>query len=81
MLLKFAESLYDIIQRRNIKDEFLNTFNFEIYGGVPVLGVTKPVIIGHGISHAEAFNNMILMAKKMVEQDFIEKLKSSFQSF
>jgi glycerol-3-phosphate acyltransferase PlsX len=81
VLLKFAESLYDIIQRRNIKDEFLNTFNFEIYGGVPVLGVTKPVIIGHGISHAEAFNNMILMAKKMVEQDFIEKLKSSFQSF
>lgn len=81
VLLKFAESLYDIIQRRNIKDEFLSTFNFEIYGGVPVLGVTKPVIIGHGISHAEAFNNMILMAKKMVEQDFIEKLKSSFQSF
>lgn len=81
VLLKFAESFYDIIQRRNIKDEFLNRFNFEIYGGVPVLGVTKPVIIGHGISHAEAFNNMILMAKKMVEQDFIEKLKSSFQSF
>lgn len=81
VLLKFAESFYDIIQRRNIKDEFLNRFNFEIYGGVPVLGVTKPVIIGHGISHAEAFNNMILMAKKMVEQDFIEKLKSIFQSF
>jgi glycerol-3-phosphate acyltransferase PlsX len=81
VLLKFAESLYDIIQRRNIEDEFLSSFNFEIYGGVPVLGVTKPVIIGHGISHAEAFNNMILMAKKMVEQDFIEKLKSSFQSF
>ena len=78
ILLKFAESFYDIILKRKIKDDFLNRFNFEIYGGVPVLGVNKPVIIGHGISHAEAFNNMILMAKKMIEQDFIEKLKSSF---
>ncbi len=78
ILLKFAESFYDIIQRRQIKDEFLNRFNFEIYGGVPVLGVNKPVIIGHGISHAQAFNNMILMAKKMIDEKFIDKLKSSF---
>jgi glycerol-3-phosphate acyltransferase PlsX len=49
ILLKFAESFYDIIQKRKIQDEFLNRFNFEIYGGVPVLGVNKPVIIGHGM--------------------------------
>lgn len=78
VLLKFAESFYDIIQKRKIKDEFLNRFNFEMYGGVPVLGVNKPVIIGHGISHAEAFNNMILMAKKMIDNNFIEKIKSNF---
>ncbi len=78
ILLKFAESFYDIIQKRKIDDDFLKRFNFEMYGGVPVLGVNKPVIIGHGISHAEAFNNMILMAKKMIEQNFIEKLKSNF---
>ncbi len=52
-LLKFAESFYDIIQQRKIDDEYLNSFNFENYGGVPVLGVNKPVIIGHGISHAK----------------------------
>ncbi|MDQ2719543.1 MAG: phosphate acyltransferase PlsX [Bacteroidota bacterium] len=78
VLLKFAESFYDIIQKRKIEDEFLNRFNFEMYGGVPVLGVNKPVIIGHGISHAKAFNNMIIMAQKMIEQNFIEKLKNSF---
>ena len=78
ILLKFAESFYDIIQKRKIQDEFLNRFNFEIYGGVPVLGVNKPVIIGHGISHAEAFYNMIKMAKKMIENNFIEKIKSNF---
>ena len=78
ILLKFAESIYDIVQMRKIEDEYFNRFNFEMYGGVPVLGVNKPVIIGHGISTAGAFNNMILMAKKMIGQDFIEKIKSNF---
>lgn len=78
ILLKFAESIYDIVQKRKIEDEYFNRFNFEMYGGVPVLGVNKPVIIGHGISTSGAFNNMILMAKKMIEQDFIEKIKSNF---
>lgn len=78
ILLKFAESIYDIVLKRKIDDEYFNRFNFEMYGGVPVLGVNKPVIIGHGISRAGAFNNMIIMAKKMIEQDFIEKIKSNF---
>ncbi len=78
ILLKFAESIYDIVQKRKIEDEYFNKFNFEMYGGVPVLGVNKPVIIGHGISTSGAFNNMILIAKKMIEQDFIEKIKSNF---
>jgi len=46
IILKFAESIYDIVQNRKIKDEYFNRFNFEMYGGVPVLGVNKPVIIG-----------------------------------
>ena len=78
ILLKFAESIYDIVQKRKIEDEYFNRFNFEMYGGVPVLGVNKPVIIGHGISTSGAFNNMIMIAKKMIEQDFIEKIKSNF---
>lgn len=78
VLLKFAESIYDVVQRRNIHDEYFNRFNFEIYGGVPVLGVNKPVIIGHGISHAGAFVNMISMAKKMEDAHLIEKIRGSF---
>ena len=78
VILKFAESIYDIAQNRKINDEHLNRFNFEIYGGVPVLGVNKPVIIGHGISHANAFKNMILMAEKMLQKDLTGKIKSSF---
>jgi glycerol-3-phosphate acyltransferase PlsX len=77
VILKFAESIYDIVNRRQINDEHFNRFNFEIYGGVPVLGVNKPVIIGHGISHAIAFKNMILMAEKMLQKDLIGKIKKS----
>ena len=78
VVLKLAESLYDIVQRRNINDKHFNRFNFEKYGGVPVLGVNKPVIIGHGISHSSAFKNMINIACLMIETDLTGKIKKSF---
>lgn len=78
VLLKFAESFYDLVQKRAIKDEYLSRFNFEMYGGVPVLGVNKPVIIGHGISGGESFSNMIKIAQRMVTIDFTGKIKKYF---
>ncbi|MEP6675364.1 MAG: phosphate acyltransferase PlsX [Ferruginibacter sp.] len=80
VVLKLAESIYDISKRRNIEDEHFDRFNFEIYGGVPVLGVAKPVIIGHGISHAGAFKNMINIAQRMIETKLLDKMKESFTS-
>jgi glycerol-3-phosphate acyltransferase PlsX len=81
VLLKMAESIYDIVKRRNIHDEHFDRFDFEKYGGVPVLGVAKPVIIGHGISHSTAFKNMIRIAAKMLETDLMGKIKESFVTF
>lgn len=78
VVLKLAESFYDISRRRNINDEHFNRFNSEQYGGVPVLGVAKPVIIGHGISHAMAFKNMIRIAHRMLQTDLLTKMKDSF---
>ena len=78
VVLKLAESIYDITKRRNINDEHFNRFNFEQYGGVPVLGVAKPVIIGHGISHSMAFSNMIRIAHRMLQTDLLTKMKDSF---
>ena len=77
VVLKLAESIYDIVKRRKINDAYFNQFNFEVYGGVPVLGVAKPVIIGHGISGENAFKNMISIACKMVDADFTGKIKTS----
>lgn len=75
IILKMAESLYEVSQERKLKDEFFERFNFEIYGGTPVLGVAKPVIIGHGISGARAFMNMIHLAQIMIEKDVMQKMK------
>ncbi len=81
IILKMAESLYDIsVQRGLDKDEYMNRFHYENYGGTPVLGVGKPVIIGHGISNAKAFKNMILAAEKMIDSNFCETIKKAFAS-
>jgi glycerol-3-phosphate acyltransferase PlsX len=78
IILKMAESFYDIAYQRELhNDPYFQRFHYENYGGTPVLGVTKPVIIGHGISNATAFKNMILLAQKMVESDLCGKIKAS----
>ena len=78
IVLKMAESFYDIALLKGLeKDEYLNRFHYENYGGSTVLGINKPVIIGHGISSAKAFNNMIVMAEKMIETDLCGKIKES----
>ena len=75
ILLKFAESLYEISQAKKIGHEYFERFNFENYGGTPILGVSKPVVVGHGISKAKAFKNMIVAARMMHEKDVLRKMK------
>lgn len=81
VVLKLAESFYDIAVTRNIRDDFLlKNFNFESYGGTPVLGIAEPVIIGHGISKAPAFKNMISLAELMLESRLLDKIRENFNS-
>lgn len=81
IVLKMAESMYDIaVQRGYGNDEYFSRFHYENYGGTPVLGVAKPVIIGHGISSAKAFKNMIVLGQKMIETDLCKKMAESFQA-
>jgi glycerol-3-phosphate acyltransferase PlsX len=75
VILKLAESLYEIAERAGLHHPYFERFNFETYGGTPVLGISKPVIIGHGISKALAFKNMILVAEKMIEKDVMARMK------
>ncbi len=78
IILKLAESIYEITHQKKIHHDYFERFNFENYGGTPVLGVAKPVIIGHGISHGKAFQNMIRLAAKMIDTDLLGKMKASF---
>jgi glycerol-3-phosphate acyltransferase PlsX len=78
VVLKMAESFHEIAVKRNIKDEYFNRFDFETYGGTPVLGVSHPVIIGHGISKNVAFKNMIVLAQQMIESKLLDRIKESF---
>ncbi|MFD2968193.1 phosphate acyltransferase PlsX [Sphingobacterium bambusae] len=78
VVLKLAESFYVVTLKKGMKDDFFDRFNYERYGGSPILGVNAPVIIGHGISTPEAIKNMVLLSKDMIESKFIDKIRSAF---
>ncbi|GGA82693.1 phosphate acyltransferase PlsX [Puia dinghuensis] len=80
VILKLAESLFDITRQHKTESEYFDRFDAEYYGGTPLLGVTKPVIIGHGISRSKSFLNMVKLAQKMLETDLLGKMKESFLS-
>ncbi|MGZ3820134.1 MAG: phosphate acyltransferase, partial [Mucilaginibacter sp.] len=77
--LKMAESFYVVSLKKGLKDEFFGRFNYEQYGGSPILGVNAPVVVGHGISSPEAIKNMVLLSKNMAESDLVNKIKQAFQ--
>jgi len=79
IILKTAEAMYDAAKQQNLEnDSFFGRFHFENYGGTPVLGVNKPVIIGHGISNAKAFSNMIVLGEKLIATKFCEIITTNF---
>jgi phosphate acyltransferase len=78
VVLKFAESFYTAIKKRGIDDAYFNRFNYEIYGGTPILGVNGNAIIGHGISSPTAIKNMILLSHTVAQAKLPEKIKLAF---
>lgn len=78
VVLKQAEAFYQLIQERGIKDEYFDRFNYELYGGTPVLGVNGNVIIGHGISNALAVKNMIKLSVDTAEADLPARIRKAF---
>jgi glycerol-3-phosphate acyltransferase PlsX len=78
IVLKLAESFYIITRKKGFQDEFFDRFNYEAYGGSPILGVNAPVVVGHGISSPKAIKNMVLLSRNMVESDLINKIKQAF---
>lgn len=78
VILKQAESVYSLIKQRQIVDDYFDRFNYENYGGTPILGLNKTVVIGHGISNAIAIKNMIVLTADVVEADLTTKILNNF---
>jgi glycerol-3-phosphate acyltransferase PlsX len=79
VLLKTAEAFYSMIKRRNRSDDYFDKFNYELYGGTPILGINSNVMIAHGKSTPLAFKNMLILSKDIVEANLNEKIKTVFQ--
>ena len=79
IVLKQAEAFYALTKKRGIKDAYFDRFNYENYGGTPILGVNGTVMIGHGISNAKAIKNMLLHTAEVIDAKLSEKIKIAFQ--
>jgi len=79
VVLKLSESFYTLINQKKISDPYFDRFNYEIYGGTPVLGVDGNVLIGHGISNENAIKNMILLGKDLINSKLNSKIKKAFK--
>ena len=78
VVLKQAEGIYSLMKKRGINDEYFDRFNYENYGGTPILGVKGNVIICHGISNDIAVKNMILHAYELANSGLAMKVNDAF---
>lgn len=78
VVLKEAEGIYTLMRKRGIRDEYFDRFNYENYGGTPILGVKGNVIIGHGISNDIAVKNMLLLASEVAVSGLAVKVNDAF---
>ena len=79
IVLKQIEAMTAIFTKRGLRDSYIDSFNYENFGGTPILGINAPVFIGHGKSSAKAIKNMILASQEMVSANLITSFKKAFK--
>ena len=79
VVLKEAEAFYKIMAKRGLLDDYFSRFNYELYGGTPILGVNGNVLIGHGISSSTAIKNMLLLSRDVAKAKLPERIKNAFK--
>ncbi len=75
MMLKQAEAFYKVVSMKSVDNGYFELFNFENFGGTPVLGVNAPLLIGHGISNDKAIKNMLLHTAEVVGAGLVNRIK------
>jgi phosphate acyltransferase len=81
IVLKNLEAVYRIMLKHGLRDEYFDRFNYENFGGTPILGVNSTVIVGHGISNEKAIKNMILEARSVHKAHLAHKIKLALVQF
>ncbi len=79
IILKEAEGFYKLLKMKKIQEGFFEFFNFENFGGTPILGINKPVVVGHGISNSKAIKNMILHTREVASNILINNIKEAIE--
>jgi glycerol-3-phosphate acyltransferase PlsX len=76
----FFKKLWIGMMYGTLKNVVLKDFDYQEYGGVPLLGINGITIIGHGKSSPIAIKNMILKAEEMVVKDVNGKIRNSIKN-
>ncbi len=71
----FLKKIWVGMMYGTLKNVVLKDFDYQEYGGVPLLGINGVTIIGHGKSSPIAIKNMIFKAEEMVSRKVNEKIK------
>ena len=81
IILKNMEAMFRLMMKRGLVDDFFARFNYENYGGTPILGVNGTVLIGHGISNNKAIKNMILLSRQVAEAGLATKIRDAIEEY
>ncbi len=68
-----------IVPKLYWQQDFWDAMNAESVGGLQVMGVNAPVMIGHGSSSARAICSMILSMERDIRSDFPSKLREALK--
>lgn len=81
IVLKESEGFFGVMQKLGVIDKsgYFSRFNYENYGGTPILGVNSDVIVGHGISNEKAVKTMLCLAYDIAKSGLTKKIKETFK--
>lgn len=81
IVLKNMEAMFRLMVKRGLVDDFFARFNYERYGGTPILGINSTVLIGHGISNDVAIKNMILHTRSVFEAGVSDHIRIAMDQY
>ncbi len=81
VIVKQIETIYSLLVEHKLLDDYFKRFNYENFGGSPILGVNSSVLIGHGISNDIAIKNMLLLSREVHLTKLPQKIKAAMAKY